>query len=152
MPQLRDRELARGHVLEKREQGLEGIVIRLRVRAQEEDLGIELVERTLEIIRVRHLHDAFDTELQSFVPDLDICRDDDCVGRESASTVGLADEQKRQVRCIANSNCARPDDERVRALLLRSPGLLPVRDLDEHGDPVAFGDRLTQPAHRAGCY
>ena len=105
--QLRDCELSRRHVVEKREQGLQGIVVRVRIRAEEEDLGIELVERALEIVGARHLDDALDAELVCLVPDVGIRRDDDGVGR--TVTTPSTWPTRRRGRCDASRTPAAPD-------------------------------------------
>ncbi len=138
--------------MEQREQRLQGIGVRLGIGAQQEDLGIELLERTLEIVGVGHLNDALDAQAESLVPDLHVCRDDDRVGRDSPSAGRLADQQEWEMGRVANSHRARPHYEGVCALLLRATRLLTVGDLHEHGYSVTLGDRLAQPAHRAGCY
>jgi hypothetical protein len=113
----------------------------------------DLVEPSApEIVGVRHPYDAVDAERLCFVPDRGVCRDDDGICGDGVSAGCLPDQEKRQVRRVPHPCGVRSHDECVRTLLLRSPGLLPVRDLDEDGDPVAFSNRLAQPAHRVGCY
>jgi len=138
--------------VEQSEQHLQRIVVRRRIRAQEEDLRIQLLERELELVRIRHPHHALDPELLRLVPDVHIRGDDDRVGSNPPGTLGLPYEKQRELRRASHISGIRSDDQGVGAVHFRSPGFVPVRDLDEHGDSVALGNRLAEPAHRSGCY
>ncbi len=150
--ELGDRELAGGHVVQECEQRLEHVVVRVRIGAQEEHLGVELFESALELVGVGHLDDALDTELVCLVPALDVGPNHDRVGCTVPSALRSPDEEDWKLRRAADAGRHRAHDECVGALTLGRSGLLLVGHLDQHGDPVAFRDRLAQPAHRAGWY
>src|SRR4051812_14902852 len=63
--QLRDRELPGRHVLKQVERALERILVAVGAREQE-DLGIEPLERGLELFLVAHLDRALEAEIDGF--------------------------------------------------------------------------------------
>ena len=67
--------------------------------------------------------------------------------RIDVSSLTLAAErEQRQLGALPQSACVPAHDEAFGALLLRHPRARAVCHLDEHGDTVAFGDRLAQPS------
>ena len=79
-------------------------------------------------------------------------REDDGVRGAGRSVIGSgAVREQRKVGLAAERSV--PDDEAFGPPCLRRRRGFTVLDLDEHRDPVALGDRLTQPSsgHDGGC-
>jgi hypothetical protein len=74
--ELRNRQLPRGDVVQKLEQDLEWVLLRAMLGREQKDLGIELDECTLEVVRVRDAHDALEPECTPLLPCRAIGRDD----------------------------------------------------------------------------
>ena len=65
--------------------------------------------------------------------------------RIDVSALARATEcEERQARALPQPGGGPAHHEPLRALLLRRARTRAVDHLDEHGDPVAFGDRLAQ--------
>ena len=150
--ELRDRELAGGDVRQELEQAVERCLLVVRpLRGQEEDLRVDVLERSRELVVVSHPHDNLDAEL---VAALHVTgqgvvsisgREDDGVGRTGRRVLGERPvRQKREVCLGAERN--RTHDEALGAPRLRGACRRIVGDLHEHGDAVALGDRLAQPS------
>lgn len=146
--ELCDRELAGGHVVEERKQHLERILLGALLDREEEDLGVDLLERLLEGVRGRHPHDALESVRVALVPGRPVGRHDDRVGPRPARFGDAAAVEEREVRRGPHLGALARDDETLGPLRLRSRGRVGICDLDEDRDPVALGDRLAQLGHR----
>jgi hypothetical protein len=146
--ELGNRQLPGRDVVKQFEQRLEWILVRARLRREQEDLRIELDERALEIVRVRDPHDALQSERAPLVPGGGIGGNDNRVRRLRALLGHAAQMKKRQLRRRADRLSASPDAESVCTLPLGRAGVGGITHLGENGDAVALGDRLAEPAHR----
>ena len=84
------------------------------------------------------------------VPHREIGLDDDGIRRRPLGVEHPPEVKQRELR--ADANGVRPGErcEAVGALRLGRAGASRVRDLDDEGNPVAFGDGLAELAHETG--
>jgi hypothetical protein len=133
--------------VEEREQRLERVLVRLPVRGQEQDLGVDLLERAFEIVYVADTDDAFEVRSSRLLPCRDVRNDDDRVRAVRARLARAPEMEQRKLRGNADGGGAATRHEDVRTLPLGGAGRLGAGHLDENRDAVTLRDRLAQPAH-----
>src|SRR5436190_5634855 len=135
---VRDRELPRRHVREELEDRVQrvGVVVAVPDREQE-DLGVELLERALELVLVADRHDVLDVARRRLVVGPDRVR-------VRVDGLAAADPQQGESRCLADAGDRAVDRERLRALLLGGARGRRVADADDDGDAVALRDPLAE--------
>ena len=155
--ELRDRELSRRDVRKQLEDVVERIGVGVERRAAEhEDLGVDVFEHLAELLLVASFDDAVEPELDRLVmgprkavPVLAESGRHDEVrvgpGRLGAVRAAVAPEDG-QIGRAADGRCSCTHHDAVGPLFFCSSCCVRVADLHEHGDPVALGDRLAEPA------
>ena len=110
----------------------------LIVGAEQEDLGVELLERLLELLRVAHERDRLHTVVR-------------LTARVHGAGVGVVrraatepEQRKRRGRSDAVDDAG--DRDRLRALTLRLARRVGIHDERDDRDPVALGDALAEMA------
>ena len=127
-----------GHVGEQLEHRVERVVVLVgALAAEQEDLGVEQLERELELLLVAHVDD----ELDRVVVRVTVRAEDDGVG---VGRAGAADPQERQGRGLADAGDRVADRERFGALGLGDARAFHVGDANDDRDPVAFRDSLAE--------
>ena len=128
------------------------------VGREQEDLGVDAVERPLDLLLVPHLDGAVEPELerppvQALEPAVVLVErvedEHHRVGRRRGvleRDVGTPEDRQRGRP--AHRGGIPADDERLGALLLGRSGGLGVLDRRDDGDPVALGDRVAEAALR----
>jgi len=155
--ELSDRELAGRDIGKQLKEALEMVlVVVCLLGGKQQDLGIDELEHLFELVLVTHEEHTLDTECVSVLDGL----------RNAVSVLGYVEDERIDISRLvpesegeqgkvgagAQAVGVHADNETFRALLLRGPRTGAVADFDEHGDPVAFRDRLAQPSwarHRA---
>ena len=144
--QLGDRELSRGNVVQEPEEQVQRILSGVGMGAEQEDLGIELLERAFDVLRPLDADHALEPQRARRVPGVGVRRHDDRVGGDGLRVVRPSEEEQRELRGISDATRPPAHDEPVGALTFGRSRRVPVTDLHEDGDAVTFRDRLTQPA------
>src|SRR5262249_51832246 len=113
---------------------------------EENDLGVEVLQRLLELLGVTHLDDAIEVMVLPALVDL-LQRNDPgvCASGSRIRRVARAAPQDGEVD-VAAQRAAR--DHALCALRGRCARGLRVGDLDDEGDPVPLRDRLAEPTVR----
>lgn len=149
--EIGDRELPGRNVRQQLEKTLESrLPVSDAIGGEQEDLRINELENLTEVVLVGDAEDALETTLVRRVDEVSqnirVIRriDDDRVDR--TGRVRRPERKHRQIAGLASKVRLVSDDEPLGPLILRIAGAGGVGDLDEHGDPVAFCDRLTQPS------
>src|SRR5262245_405519 len=155
--ELRDRELSCRHVLEEVERALQGVFILLVSCREEEDLGVEPLERLLELFLVANLDRALQAELERVavgrlelpVLVVELAERQDTGVRlrrvRELRRAGRPPEQ-RQAGRLPNLAHRRVQRQRLGSLLLRGAGRFRSVDGHDDGDAVALGDGLAEAA------
>ena len=163
--QLRDRELPRGHVGEERQHPVDRLLVVVRAAGgQEQDLGVEQLERQLELVLIGHLDDGLEPVRERLgVQPLELAvvlveagdHEHDAV----RGGIGAARENRQAGRVPQRVGATARQDEPVRARALGGGRRRRVAHGREERDPLALRDRLAQAtsarhprilAHRRG--
>lgn len=157
--ELRDRKLAGGDVKQQLEDTVERrLFVVSRVGGQEDDLGVDALQRLPELAVVPDPNDNLEPQ---FVTALDAAGErvllrygeHDGIGGPGVLGVRTVREQRQQ-RLRPNVGVRPSNDDALGTTLLRTPRAFPVTDVHQHGDAVTLRDRLAQTsvAHGGGCY
>ncbi len=136
----RDRELSGGDIGEQVEHGIERVVVTVTVDSgEQEDLGIALLQRELELLLVADVRDRLEVVVHVVV--LGPERHGVDVGRVTRS-----DPEEGQVGRRTDAVDRPRDRERFGALLLGVSCAARVLDAGDDRNPVTFGDALAEAA------
>ena len=125
---------------------------------EQEDLRVDAVESFLELFLALHADDAIEAEVERLPVELDrpivLGANDAGVGAGAGRLRGwpAGEPEDRQLRRVADSGerAAQPDP--FGALRLGGPRTVDVADVDDHRDPVAFRDCLTEATRAPLCH